>query len=258
MGFISLQRSIRFHWLWEQPIKLQWWLDLLMEVNHSDKKVMIGNKLVLVKRGQKITSISKTASRWNVTRDTARAFFKLLEREGMIKVESNSKYTQITICNYDTYQQSTHNNSSAKQQVSAQQPSQLNAINNNDKKNNNEINSNSNGRKRPIKELEVRKTEFSSQVLSLVDSNPDYGDKAMIHAFIDYWTEHGANDKKMRFEKQTSFGIKRRLSTWKKNHNEYHKNRSEKAVSRDEEQQLTRTEQAKLSVLKAVAMLDGQ
>ena len=36
-------------------------------------------------------------------------------------------------------------------------------------------------------------------------------------SFIEYWTEHGENDRKMRFEKQTSFDIKRRLLTWRNN-----------------------------------------
>jgi len=36
-------------------------------------------------------------------------------------------------------------------------------------------------------------------------------------SFIEYWTERGENDRKMRFEKQASFDIKRRLLTWKSN-----------------------------------------
>ena len=35
--------------------------------------------------------------------------------------------------------------------------------------------------------------------------------------FIPYWTEHGINDKKMKFEKTPSFDISRRLHTWKNN-----------------------------------------
>lgn len=43
-------------------------------------------------------------------------------------------------------------------------------------------------------------------------------------SFVEYWTEHGENDRKMRFEKETSFDIKRRLLTWKNNN--YNKNGS--------------------------------
>ena len=36
--------------------------------------------------------------------------------------------------------------------------------------------------------------------------------------FVAYWTEHGENDRKMRFEKEKVFGIGRRLATWSKNY----------------------------------------
>ena len=41
--------------------------------------------------------------------------------------------------------------------------------------------------------------------------------KETVKAFFEYWSEHGGNDKKMRYEKEKSFGVKRRLSTWAKN-----------------------------------------
>jgi hypothetical protein len=41
--------------------------------------------------------------------------------------------------------------------------------------------------------------------------------KQTVKAFFEYWSEHGDNDKKMRFEKEKSFGVGRRLSTWAKN-----------------------------------------
>ena len=43
-----------------------------------------------------------------------------------------------------------------------------------------------------------------------------YG-KALIREFFDYWTEHNENGKKMRFEKEKTFEISRRLARWKKN-----------------------------------------
>jgi hypothetical protein len=42
-----------------------------------------------------------------------------------------------------------------------------------------------------------------------------YG-KEMIREFYEYWTEHGEHDKKMRFEKQSSFNIELRLRRWNK------------------------------------------
>ena len=36
----------------------------------------------------------------------------------------------------------------------------------------------------------------------------------MLNDFYFYWTEHGENDKKLRFEKEKTFGISQRLRTW--------------------------------------------
>ena len=42
----------------------------------------------------------------------------------------------------------------------------------------------------------------------------EYG-KRLIYDFFLYWSEHGDNDRKMRFEKEKTFGLKARLNTWK-------------------------------------------
>ena len=39
----------------------------------------------------------------------------------------------------------------------------------------------------------------------------------LINDFVSYWTETSLNGKKMRFEGQKYFDIKRRFATWKKN-----------------------------------------
>ena len=46
----------------------------------------------------------------------------------------------------------------------------------------------------------------------------------MLNDFYSYWTEHGEKDKKMRFEKEKSFGLERRLGTWQKNQLKFNKN----------------------------------
>jgi len=45
----------------------------------------------------------------------------------------------------------------------------------------------------------------------------------MIRECYEYWTEHGEHDKKMRFEKQSSFNIELRLRRWNKNVQERNK-----------------------------------
>lgn len=70
-----------------------------------------------------------------------------------------------------------------------------------------------------IDTLKERKQAFASSLTSFVDL---YG-KEMIRNFYDYWSEHGERDRKMRFEKQTSFNIELRLKRWNSKQQEVNK-----------------------------------
>lgn len=107
-GWIKISRDIQNHWIWKDPIKLKWWIDILITVNHADTKVNLGFELYECKRGQSIMSLKNWAERWCVSKDSTRNFFTLLEKDGMIIHENLSKSTRITVCNYDTYQNNLH------------------------------------------------------------------------------------------------------------------------------------------------------
>jgi hypothetical protein len=75
--------------------------------------------------------------------------------------------------------------------------------------------------------IEERKTKFYSSLSLFVDEYP----KQMLRDFFNYWSEHGENDKKLRFEKEKTFGIKQRLSTWhSRNPNQYEVNQTDHLV----------------------------
>ena len=58
----------------------------------------------------------------------------------------------------------------------------------------------------------------------------EYG-KQLIYDFFLYWSEHGDNDRKMRFEKERTFGVKARLNTWKNRANGKYDNPNQKFKS---------------------------
>ena len=77
--------------------------------------------------------------------------------------------------------------------------------------------------------IDSRKTSFSTKV-SEICIQKNFSEN-LKNEFLDYWTEHGENDKKMRFEKQTSFSIPLRLEKWKKNNVKWKKEKSNKKMS---------------------------
>jgi len=67
--------------------------------------------------------------------------------------------------------------------------------------------------KKETKTIEERKSIFNGLVCLHIH---DYG-YDMLESFFEYWTETAANGKKMRFEKEKVFDIKKRLERWKRN-----------------------------------------
>ena len=109
-GWISIHRKIQDHWLWkEKPFdKRSAWIDILLMVNHEDKKVLLRNELIEVKRGSRITSIRQLCERWGWSNTKVKNFLNLLEKDNMLIVKSDSKKTTLTVVNYNDYQDKDH------------------------------------------------------------------------------------------------------------------------------------------------------
>lgn len=103
-GWIKLYRSIRKHWIWEDPQKLKWWLDILLQANHQEKKILLGNELAIIEKGSFHTSIVKLSERWKVDRKTVKKFLNLLQEDNMISLKTSKKGTTLKISNYNDYQ----------------------------------------------------------------------------------------------------------------------------------------------------------
>lgn len=157
-GYIRLYRQLQDCWIWrnenepERFTRGQAWVDLLLLANHKDKKMSFNDGFKIIQRGQYFTSKSKLAERWMWNRRTVDKFLKLLEKDEMITIECTSRYTLITIINYDIYQGEGTSSTQVDAQVSAQHPAQHTtqhhaqecSTNNNDNNVNNVNNENNN------------------------------------------------------------------------------------------------------------------
>lgn len=103
-GWIKIHRDINKHWIWQNSDYLRWWIDILLEVNHTDAKVVIKNKIYTCKRGQKLYSLDTWATRWNTNKSKVRRFLNLLQNDAMIELKSETQTTRLTVCKYEDYQ----------------------------------------------------------------------------------------------------------------------------------------------------------
>lgn len=99
-GWIKLHRSIT-DWEWfVDADTLKLFLFLLLTANYEEKKW----KGTTIQRGQLVTSLPVLASSLNMSVKKIRVRLKRLADSGTITTEWTNKYSVITICNYDSYQ----------------------------------------------------------------------------------------------------------------------------------------------------------
>lgn len=140
-GWISLNRELMSHWVWDCEFSAgQAWVDLLLYANHSHAKLMIKGQLIELSRGQQARSELTISKAWKWSRNKVRRFLKNLEKDGMIELKSGHLTTVITICNYDSFQSNDTTVETTKGQQSKQLKDNSRNTNNNVNNENNENN----------------------------------------------------------------------------------------------------------------------
>ncbi len=106
-GYIRLQRSIQESWIWNDR-RLKWWLVILLNVNHAETTVAVGNNIYPCRPGQSYRSIESWAVLFGCAKSTVNKFFDLLQRDDMIIRETIGKGKRrkhlLTVVNWSKYQ----------------------------------------------------------------------------------------------------------------------------------------------------------
>ena len=105
-GFIKLHRKLQDCWIWQidKPFdERSAWIDLLLSVNHEEKKIKVGCSIVAIKPGQMWTSYKKLAQAWGWSYNRVKRFIKMLESDGMIYVNATANGTSLTIVNWGNF-----------------------------------------------------------------------------------------------------------------------------------------------------------
>jgi len=103
-GHIKTQREIMNHWVWKNPLYFRAWMYILLRANWENNKFLFGKKLMECKRGQFVTSIRKFGEATDMTDRQVRTFWDICKKDHMIDTRNDTLATQITVCNYDSYQ----------------------------------------------------------------------------------------------------------------------------------------------------------
>jgi hypothetical protein len=107
-NYIPVSRKIFEHPFWcEDRVysRFEAWLDILQSARFEDAELLIGNRLITVKRGQLPVSLRYLAERWKWSKNKVDNFISLLIHARMATKETpkGTGQTILTVCNYDIY-----------------------------------------------------------------------------------------------------------------------------------------------------------
>ncbi len=209
-GWVKIFRKMR-DWEWYKNSNTKdLFIHLLLSANNEDK-MWHG---ILVKRGQLATSLSSLASDLGMSIQNVRTSIANLKSTHEITSESTNKLTIITVCRFEDYQESQQTDQHADQHATQQQ------TNNKQEEKNIYPPYISKDILSPLKD---RQDRFYNDLVPFIGQ---YG-KEMLREFYDYWSETDRSSKpRMRFEKEKTWCLDRRLERWRRNNEEFKRPRA--------------------------------
>jgi hypothetical protein len=235
-GYISLHRKVMKNFLFREKrvfSKFEAWIYILMNANHTDVQILLGNQLIDVKKGSFITSEIKLMEEFLWSKSKLRTFLSLLESQSMIEKVSDTKKTTLTVVKYSDYQdlQTTKKPQKDRQQTTKELRKDTNNNENNDNNVNNDNNIELNN---SMNIVEKSKIFLKPTLLEVSEYCIERKNNVNPNHFIDFYQSNGwmVGRNKMKDWKAT-------VRTWEKN-NFNQKQNGKSTIELDNEQLTTR------------------
>lgn len=219
MAFLKLNRRFFDHLFWNEAreySRAEAWLDLVQMARFEAKQEIIQDKVIDVRKGEIPASRRYLEKRWQWGSTKVRNYLKMLEKMGMVTQRTTQGQTIIALVKYERYNE---------QQPTNKPPSNPEATQRQPRGNPNIKNNRS---KELKKSKEEREEEFRKGAFK--ECSPPQDLNSEFEKFLDYWTESGPRAKKLRFEKESTWNVKRRWSTWLDNNERWQKSSAKKDI----------------------------
>lgn len=103
-GFVSIDRSIMRSSIFQNAELFQIYITCIMRASYEDKKIVLSNQIVELKRGQFVIGVEKFGQFFGLNEKKMRARLNALKRANKIATKGANKFTLITVLNYDYWQ----------------------------------------------------------------------------------------------------------------------------------------------------------
>ncbi len=211
--YFKVYRKLFDNSIWKHIVAFRLFLWILGNAVYNIEGVELGTLRVM--RGQYLRSYRKLSEdlaylenkqiKHHSISTIYRAVDKLVKLKIIGKLETGLG-TLFTVINYDKYQPLRSNIKTFEPIQTDEKVERGTGLGTTAKRSENNTN----------KDKKVKKEERANLFAEKVYSNNGYPQEDL-SAFIEYWTESGENQKKMRFEKEKVFDISIRMKTWMQN-----------------------------------------
>jgi hypothetical protein len=205
-GYIKLYRKIRDNPRLHDPDYLALWIWLLIQANHSPQNEILGGKTIICNPGQFTTGRKQLSELSGISESKITRILNIMEIEQQIEQQTTNTNRLISITNWSEYQQSEQQNEKPvnnKRTTDEQQLNTLEEVKNEKNDKNTSLLFKSN-----LKDITLREEEFKESIRNTIYDNQTKRD------FFDYWSEKDRSGKKMRFEKEPTWDLNKRLIRW--------------------------------------------
>ena len=107
-GWIKIDRSILNHWIWQDEKYFRWWIAILLNVNHEEKKFPVNSEVFICQPGESFRSVEDWSRVFGCSKPTVFKFFQMLESDEMISTKivgkGNRRKHLLTVVNWNKYQ----------------------------------------------------------------------------------------------------------------------------------------------------------
>lgn len=103
-SYIKLFRKLLNSPIFENEKALKIWIWCLLKATHKERLQLVGQQEVNLQKGQFVFGRKKASEELKMSESTIYKYIKLLEKLQMISVNSNNKFSVITVKKWEEYQ----------------------------------------------------------------------------------------------------------------------------------------------------------
>lgn len=103
-GWLKLHRSVTDSFVFKNPDRLKFWIWCLCKASHQERETTVGLQDIKINKGQFIFGRKVASTELNMAESKIYRLLKTFEKREKIEVESNNKFSIVTVVNWEFYQ----------------------------------------------------------------------------------------------------------------------------------------------------------